>query len=468
MRLLTLTLIVALATVFPTFGQAPEGLPADAEAGKCYAKCMIADDYETVTERVVVKAASKKVEIVPAKFETVTQRILIKEPSKRIASASLSNDLYESATERVMIKPAYVRYEYVPAEYETVTERILVREASKRYVPKGAKFKTVRTQVETEPEVKYAVGTAAQFETVTESVVVKEASTRLERVDPIYETQTDRVMVTPATTKWVQKKADPNCLSADPNDCLVWCLVEVPATYKSISKKVAAGCPAGYESKDGDCVRTIEIPAEYTTIRKQVVKNDATANERVKSAKFQTVVAEELEAEAGFEEIEIPAEYETVRVRKVKTAAKINKIEVPAEYRNVSVKRMKASATASLAGAASSVEGEYREIQVQKMVTPATTRVVDVPAEYEEVTTRKLVKKGGFEEWKEILCAEEVTSYTIRQIQTALKERGYEPGPLDNILGTQTKAALVQFQKDNNLPIGNLNLETLKALGVQY
>lgn len=31
------------------------------------------------------------------------------------------------------------------------------------------------------------------------------------------------------TTEWVKKKADRNCRSADPNDCLVWCLVEKPA-----------------------------------------------------------------------------------------------------------------------------------------------------------------------------------------------------------------------------------------------
>lgn len=28
--------------------------------------------------------------------------------------------------------------------------------------------------------------------------------------------------------KWVKKKADRNCLSADPEDCLVWCLVSTP------------------------------------------------------------------------------------------------------------------------------------------------------------------------------------------------------------------------------------------------
>ncbi len=34
-----------------------------------------------------------------------------------------------------------------------------------------------------------------------------------------------------ASAKWVKKKADKNCLSSDPDDCLVWCLVESPTKY---------------------------------------------------------------------------------------------------------------------------------------------------------------------------------------------------------------------------------------------
>lgn len=43
--------------------------------------------------------------------------------------------------------------------------------------------------------------------------------------------QTEELIIesTKATTKWIKKKANRNCRSADPNDCLVWCLVEVPA-----------------------------------------------------------------------------------------------------------------------------------------------------------------------------------------------------------------------------------------------
>lgn len=58
------------------------------------------------------------------------------------------------------------------------------------------------------------------------------------------------------------------------------------------------------------------------------------------------------------------------------------------------------------------------------------------------------------------------TSGKISQIQDALRAKGYDPGPTDNILGAKTREALTQFQKDNNLPVGNLNVETLRALGV--
>jgi len=98
----------------------------------------------------------------------------------------------------------------------------------------------------------------------------------------------------------------------------------------------------------------------------------------------------------------------------------------------------------------------------------ASTREIEIPAEYTTVTKRQLVKKGGFTEWREVVCNYKVTAELNRQIQIALRDRGYNPGPIDNIIGTQTKAALVKFQKDNGLPIGSLDVETMKALGVNY
>lgn len=36
-----------------------------------------------------------------------------------------------------------------------------------------------------------------------------------------------------AHTEWVKKRAEPNCRSANPEDCLIWCLVQVPAQTRS-------------------------------------------------------------------------------------------------------------------------------------------------------------------------------------------------------------------------------------------
>lgn len=37
-----------------------------------------------------------------------------------------------------------------------------------------------------------------------------------------------------STTRWIKKKADAACLSANPEDCLVWCLVEIPGEQTKI------------------------------------------------------------------------------------------------------------------------------------------------------------------------------------------------------------------------------------------
>ena len=43
-------------------------------------------------------------------------------------------------------------------------------------------------------------------------------------------------MVEAASTKWIKQK-DAMCQAANSNDCMVWCLVEVPAQYKTVSKR---------------------------------------------------------------------------------------------------------------------------------------------------------------------------------------------------------------------------------------
>ena len=77
MRKFDLLLSVAfLFVATAVFAQAPGDLPPNAEPGKCYAKCLIADEWDTVTEQIQTRAASSRVEIAAAEFETQTERVL--------------------------------------------------------------------------------------------------------------------------------------------------------------------------------------------------------------------------------------------------------------------------------------------------------------------------------------------------------------------------------------------------------
>lgn len=368
MKKLYFLFVSVLAISSAAFAQ-PGDIP-NAESGKCYAKCLIPDEYETITEQILVKPASTKTEVVPATYETLSERVMVKAESRRLIP--------------------------VPAEYETVSEQVLVKAESKRLV-----------------------SIPAEYEKVSEQYLVEEPSTRIETANPIYETQTEQIEVTPASTKWVKRKADKNCLSADPNDCLVWCLVETPAQYRTISRKVRTGCPSGYVDDGTSCTKTIEVPAKYGTRTTRVIKTPASTREEV-----------------------IPAEYKTLTRQVIKTPATVREEIIPAEYENQSMRKVK---------------------------TPAATRTIEIPAEYQTITKTRLVRQGGFTEWREVVCSNQITSALITQVQRALIAKGYNVGPagVDNVFGTDTKAALVKYQRDNGLPVGNLDKETLKSLGIE-
>lgn len=60
------------------------------------------------------------------------------------------------------------------------------------------------------------------------------------------------------------------------------------------------------------------------------------------------------------------------------------------------------------------------------------------------------------------------SSSHTKEVQQALKDKGYDPGPIDGVMGAKTKEALKSFQSASNLSAtGTLNSETAQKLGVQ-
>ncbi|PWV99083.1 putative peptidoglycan binding protein [Hoeflea marina] len=59
--------------------------------------------------------------------------------------------------------------------------------------------------------------------------------------------------------------------------------------------------------------------------------------------------------------------------------------------------------------------------------------------------------------------------YDVRSVQVALSLLGYDPGPIDGVIGSRTLSALAEFQSDNGLePTGEMDEETAALLSPGY
>jgi len=100
------------------------------------------------------------------------------------------------------------------------------------------------------------------------------------------------------------------------------------------------------------------------------------------------------------------------------------------------------------------------------LVEPAKTRKIEIPAEYKTVTKRVKISDERME-WKPVLCETNATPEFVKKIQRALLKAGFNPGPIDGVIGSQTQAAIVKYQKAKGLAVGGITFETLKSLGLK-
>lgn len=185
---------------------------------------------------------------------------------------------YDTVTERILVQAPSERIEIVPAKYTNVKKRVLVKEASEKLVSIPAKYKMVK-----------------------ERVLVKAATKKLVQVEPTYETVTERVIDKPAHTTW--KKGTGPVQRIDETTGEIMCLVTVPASYKTVTKRIQKTPPT---------TKVVEIPAVYNTIEKRVVETPPSTRK-----------------------VEIPAEYKTVTVTDEASPPSERRIKVPGKYATV-------------------------------------------------------------------------------------------------------------------------------------
>ena len=269
------------------------------------------------------------------------------------------------------------------------------------------------------------------YETVTKSVLVREASSKLVKVPAVYETKYEKVMIKEGSKTFKV----------------------IPASYKTITEKILI-------TPEKKILRA--IPATFKTETRKVLVSEA-RGEWIKKKKEPNCFSENPEDCFIVCYEEIPAVYRNETYQVMTEPSRTVEEVIPAVYKTVTRRVIDREADVQEVP----VDPVYKNIETKVMVSPETTREETIPAVYMDVKERRLVSKGNFTVWTEILCASKTTNSKIRDVQRALDARGYDPGPIDGVLGIKTQTALKQYQKDNNLPLGNLNLETLKALGIK-
>ncbi|MCH7993247.1 MAG: hypothetical protein IIB57_02260 [Planctomycetes bacterium] len=169
-------------------------MPPNAKLGECYARVYVPPKFDTVTERVRVREASDKIEIIPAVYEWEEARVLVKEASTRLVAVPARffpqdyvvetspghvtwmkadqarcvadtpgpppQDIFCLVNEppttttiltKRLLKGATFEELIVPAEYQTIRRQKLVRPASMRRVTVPAEFQEVEKTVMVTP-----------------------------------------------------------------------------------------------------------------------------------------------------------------------------------------------------------------------------------------------------------------------------------------------------------------------------
>lgn len=228
--------------VFLPFASLVSGqeLPANADPGKCYIKCITPDEFREVTETVVVSPAYKKLKTTPATYKTVEEKVLVKEATKKFV--------------------------YVPATYETVEVSYVGKVDASNLEVVPATFGESSKTIETYPKVgrwEYKVlddcPSANKEDCMTACFVEYPAQST---------TVPFKTLTTDATTRQVA----------------------VPGNNKTYKKQVIK-TPARMDE--------VEIPAEYAIIKKQVLDQPAQVIEEVVPEVTKTVTKTELVKKGG-------------------------------------------------------------------------------------------------------------------------------------------------------------------------
>lgn len=270
---------------------------------------------------------------------------------------------------------------WIPGETRQEPTRVIVREEAERLIVQPAEYEYVNREVEIETAAQRIELIPARFEDQMREIEIEPERREIKVIEPVYATIEQPVLVRPAYQAWQR------------------CTQPVERIENSTGEVM--------------CFQT--VPAEFRTIRTQVLREPARLDTRV-----------------------IPRKTKRVKVRVMVEPPRQRVVQIPPKTQTM---------------------------RVLEEVRPLRTTRERIEPIFETVM-QTVPATPGRVEWVPILCESNARPGLIRDIQRALRARGFDPGPIDGVIGSRTLSALQSFQRSNNLPEGGLIIDSLRALGV--
>lgn len=250
--------------------QAAQYPPSD-RAGQCFARVLTPVITETVTEQVLEKPATERIEVKPAVYRNSTVEVLVREAGTR---HRVIPAVYETVEERVMVEPERTEITVIPAQFETYTETVVVK--PERVVWKkgdgiygrsgvlGPQAAAARGGEKHTGEVLCRVIEPAVTRTVTRSRMIAPPRTQERTIPARYKTVQRRVVVEPARVveeviPAVYEDRTIRVMTEPPQEVRV----EVPAVYRTVTREVVRG---------GGDLEWAEVLCETNTTRYKVAE----------------------------------------------------------------------------------------------------------------------------------------------------------------------------------------------------
>ncbi|MGB5438731.1 MAG: peptidoglycan-binding domain-containing protein [Gammaproteobacteria bacterium] len=233
------------------------GLAKTAKVGQCFNEFYKPAEFEIKTEKLLKTAASETITTTEPEFNWVEEKVLVKEGSEKLVNVPAE---YKIVKEKVLESPAYTTWKTgrgMNEKIDNATGEIMC------LVEVPAKYTTIEKRVLVSPATIKKVEIPAEYNTVRVKKLVKKSAESRKPVEAEYQTVSRRVKVSDAKISWGMAGMSGEGEATG----RTYCLSEVPASYKTITKRVV---------KTPATIKKVAVPATFKTVRMSKLMSPAT------------------------------------------------------------------------------------------------------------------------------------------------------------------------------------------------